>query len=152
MSKYLFGDNCIWRFNGRHAFLSNFYDDGVNLPVEYHFQAAKTLDLDEKKRVYSAKSPAEAKAEGRKVTKRKDWHKVRKPIMLRLTREKYARPMMKKKLIATFPMKLVEGNNWHDNDWGHCLCKACKRIKKYNMLGKILEQVRDEKIAEDEEE
>jgi len=49
-----------------------------------------------------------------------------------------------KLLIATKPHDLIEGNYWHDNIWGDCLCSRCKNIKGQNLLGKILMEVREE--------
>ena len=45
---------------------------------------------------------------------------------------------IKEKLLATGNSILIEGNYWHDNFWGNCLCSKCKYIKGRNNLGKIL--------------
>jgi hypothetical protein len=42
----------------------------------------------------------------------------------------------------------LEGNNWHDNTWGNCLCDKCKGIEGKNLLGNILMQVREELCSE----
>lgn len=67
-------------FRGEYAFLSNFYHapfivKGIRVDtVEHAFQACKTLDKTEQKKILSAKTPGEAKRLGRKCTLRKDWY------------------------------------------------------------------------------
>ena len=55
-------------------------------------------------------------------------------------------PDLKAKLIATCDEYLLEGNTWHDNYWGVCLCNGSKCLDKVgkNKLGLILMQVRKE--------
>lgn len=63
----------IRSFTGRYGFLSNFYPckvefEGAVYPsVEHAFQAAKTLDPDERIKFQSDVKPATAKAWGRKL-------------------------------------------------------------------------------------
>ena len=45
-------------------------------------------------------------------------------------------------LLATGDAELVEGNSWHDNDWGDCWCDRCVEVLGANMLGVILMEVR----------
>ena len=52
--------------------------------------------------------------------------------MKELTRLKYKKGILKKKLIATGKQEIVEGNYWGDTFWG--VCKG----KGDNRLGKIL--------------
>lgn len=47
-------------------------------------------------------------------------------------------------LLMTGNCAIVEGNTWHDNDFGVCSCKKCENKEKHNMLGKILMNVRNE--------
>ena len=47
-------------------------------------------------------------------------------------------------LLSTGGGDLVEGNRWHDNFWGRCVCRACRRIGGANVLGTLLMQVRAE--------
>ena len=51
-------------------------------------------------------------------------------------------PHLREKLIKTGDKILIEGNYWHDNDWGDCYCKNCKHTPGNNNLGKILMNVR----------
>ncbi len=80
-------DRPILAFAGDHVFLSNFYYspvhwEGVSYPtVEHAFQAAKTFDPEERRRVRAASSPAGAKRIGRRVTLRKDWESVKVSIV-----------------------------------------------------------------------
>lgn len=78
-------------FSGAYAFLSNFepspiYYDGFSYPtVEHAFQAAKTLDMTERKTNFTEKqTPGQAKRNGRKVNLRPDWEDVKVPIMYEL--------------------------------------------------------------------
>src|SRR4051794_10492805 len=65
-------------FQGEYRFLSNFWPaevvyEGVTYPsVEHAYQAAKTLSIEERKRIASLPTPGEAKKEGQKLIKRPD--------------------------------------------------------------------------------
>ena len=59
-------------------------------------------------------------------------------------RKKFANPELRDLLLATGDEELVEGNYWHDNEWGNCTCPRCKNIPGKNKLGKLLMQVREE--------
>ncbi len=138
-------DRPILAFAGDHDFLSNFsfssvHWEGVSYPtVEHAFQAAKTLDPEERRRVRAASSPAGAKRIGRRVTLRKDWESVKVSIMEQLVREKFTAHLeLRERLLATGGRELVEGNTWNDTFWGVC------RGKGKNHLGKILMKVRTE--------
>src|SRR3954471_9721610 len=66
-------------FQGPYRFLSNFwpvtvvYEREKYPSVEHAYQAAKTLSLDDRKRIASLPTAAEAKNEGRKLARRPDW-------------------------------------------------------------------------------
>jgi len=63
----------ITSFNGKYEFLSNFYYspvtyEGITYPtVEHAFQAAKTFDVTERRRISEMKTPGMAKRAGRRV-------------------------------------------------------------------------------------
>ena len=57
---------------------------------------------------------------------------------------KFAIPELREKLLATKDAELIEGNWWHDNFWGNCLCSKCKDIQGKNMLGKLLMKEREQ--------
>jgi ribA/ribD-fused uncharacterized protein len=144
----------IDKFEGDYEFLSNFYRqnlpicfEGENYPtVEHAFQAAKTLDKGERTKIRHVTTPGRAKQLGRAVKLRKNWNSIRVVIMLELLRNKFAPEKMANKLRETKNTKLIEGNYWHDNFWGICVCSTCWAIKhkKQNILGKLLMQVRSE--------
>lgn len=134
----------IDRFDGEFAFLSNFWDskvhyDGIEYKtVEHAYQAAKSLDKDERLKVRNAKTAAESKKLGQKVTLRKDWDNVKLDIMLSLLREKFAIPELRQLLLDTGDAELIEGNWWGDTFYG--VCKG----KGLNHLGRMLMLVRNE--------
>lgn len=137
-------------FNGKYAFLSNFYPstfthDGIEYQtVEHFFQAAKTLDIKEKKAIAAAATPGEAKRMGRKVQLRPDWEKVKEYYMELGLRLKFKNPSLRQKLLETGNNELIEGNSWHDNEWGSCYCARCQNIAGKNKLGKLLMKLREE--------
>jgi ribA/ribD-fused uncharacterized protein len=137
------------QFRGSYIFLSNFYRAHVEYEgltfwsVEAAFQAAKTLDPKERER-FTGLSPAEAKREGRRVRLRPDWEKVKIEVMKDLIRQKFKDEKLRKLLIETGSRPIVEENYWHDNFWGSCICPRCQGVPGKNVLGRILEEVRDE--------
>lgn len=137
--------NAINKFTGRYRFLSNFYpcpvkfDGDVYPSVEHAFQAAKTLNTDERTQIRHAISARDAKCLGRKASLRLDWEDVKVGIMLGLLRSKFDNPALSKALIATRNFELIEGNTWGDRFWGVDTL-GCGQ----NMLGKLLMQIREE--------
>ena len=138
----------IIEFEEKYAFLSNFYPspfthDGIEYPtVEHFFQAAKTLDIQERKAIAAAKTPGLAKRMGRSVQLRPDWEKVKAYYMELGLRRKIANKDLAEKLLATGDEELIEGNWWHDNIWGSCMCDKCINIPGRNMLGMLLMDLR----------
>jgi ribA/ribD-fused uncharacterized protein len=135
----------IGRFKGEYRFLSNFWPrpltlDGITYPtVEHAYQAAKTLDPQERTRIASLATPKMAKQAGGRVTLRPDWGEhVKLGIMEDLVRRKFADPGLAARLLATGVEELVEGNTWNDRFWG--VCRGVGR----NELGRILMRVRSE--------
>ena len=139
----------IDRFDGAFRFLSNFwpswvYLDGEPYPtVEHAFQAAKTLDLDERHHVRLAPTPGKAKGFGRRLVLRPDWEEVKVQVMLDLLRQKFAQPSLAERLLATGELDIVEGNTWGDTFWG-----VDTRKGGDNNLGRLLVQIRNELRAE----
>ena len=139
----------IDRFVGPQRFLSNFFEskvwhDGVVYPtVEHAFQAAKTLDFEERRRISRLDSAGKAKRAGRNVELRSDWNRVKEAIMFELVLQKFTFwPELKHKLLSTGELPIQEGNTWHDNFWGNCTCVKCRDIPGRNRLGHILMYVR----------
>lgn len=140
----------IDNFDGKYAFLSNFYKSeimlgGIRYPsVEHAFQAYKSLELQDRVRIASAENPGIAKRLGRHVKLRGDWEQVKDDVMYRCLVKKFENPKLRQKLLATGNEQLVEGNTWHDNCWGDCHCPKCECKQGENRLGKLLMRVRDE--------
>lgn len=140
----------VERFTGKYDFLSNFYYclikyEGVYYPsVEHAFQSAKTSDPKEKFLLSITESCKEVKKAGKKVHLRPDWEVSKLSIMETLIRYKFTRyEDLRKKLLATEDMTLIEGNSWGDTYWG-----VCNGIGE-NHLGKILMKIRKELRDED---
>jgi len=143
----------IFVFDDDYFYLSNFYFcdveyEGVMYPSSEHaFQAAKTKDQEDRLRIKGLRSPDEAKWFGQKVTLREDWEHIKHNIMLEILRDKFTRhEYLKKALLSTGDKILIEGNSWHDNYWGKCICPKCMKNGKAgrNMLGILLMNVRQE--------
>lgn len=144
----------IDRFDGTEfGFLSNFFPSTIKYngftykTVEHAFQAAKTLDSKEQKKIREAPSPGKAKRLGRKVTLRKDWESIKFKVMEDCLRLKFSIPELRKRLLETGDEELIEGTTgWCDNVWGVCSCDKCKGSGKVgqNNLGKLLMKIRKE--------
>ncbi len=147
-------------FDGtKNDFLSNFHRsfvmyEGQKYPtVEHAYQAAKVLSPRMREVIANAATPGTAKRIGQAVDLRKDWEDVKYDIMLTLLREKFDIPELTARLDGTGDARLVEGNVWHDNVWGVCVCHKCKGTIDpdtgvfhggKNWLGLALEKVREE--------
>ena len=138
----------IMSFSGKYSFLSNFWESPQHpiwyktasyKSVEYAYQTAKTLNMEEALWVQSSLTPGVAKRRGNEVTLRPDWEKVKTDIMAVLLEEKFNYPDLAEKLIATFPTYLAEGNNWGDRFWGIDIRTGIGQ----NRLGRILMIRRD---------
>ena len=149
------GHTPITQFRGEYDFLSNFYKspihrDGLEYPtVEHAFQAAKCLDQAGKLTILKNKSPAVAKRVGRTVKLRSDWESVKLDIMREILTLKFAAGSeLCAKLLQTGDAPLVEGNKWHDNFWGSCVCDKHRATPGLNHLGSIMMGVREQRRAE----
>ena len=132
-------------FQGPYRFLSNFwpaeivFEDVTYPSVEHAYQAAKTLDIGERKRIANLPTASEAKKEGRKLTKRADWEQVKFHVMEECVRYKFTHHAeLKAQLLATGQAELIEGNDWGDKIWG------VYQGEGENRLGKILMKIREE--------
>ena len=132
----------INKFRGENRFLSNFYEtsvewEGLVYPSsEAAFQAAKTLDQEDRKR-FQTLVPTVAKREGYKVKLRENWEDIKIDVMYQIVLAKFSQnEFLKQKLIATGREWLEEGNTWGDRTWG-----TVDGIGN-NYLGKVLMAVR----------
>ena len=136
-------------FAGELAFLSNAYAvdggiefEGVIYPsVENAFQAAKTLDPEERK-IFETVSTTQARRFGQKVSMRDQWGYLRVNVMQELVWAKFQNAELREKLLATGDMPIEGTNSTHDNYWGACQCARCKGALGLNWLGRILMSVR----------
>jgi ribA/ribD-fused uncharacterized protein len=145
-------------FSGRYFFLSNFYPAPVYIlvgrkwvkcqTVEHAYQASKTLIQRHRLRILHAVTPQEAKRIAHSVELVSYWEDVKTVIMLELLRQKFSRSVLRSKLNSTNPSTLIEGNTWHDNFWGVCVCGndassngRCSGVGE-NRLGLLLTRVR----------
>lgn len=129
-------------FFDEFRFLSNFWPckiefDGYTYnSVEHAFQAAKTLNKDERAKVRLAYTPAAAKAAGQKVTIRSDWETVKDKYMTDFVLQKFTGDeYLGRKLIEIGNRHLEETNWWNDTYWGVCNGEG------KNRLGEILMKV-----------
>lgn len=104
--------------------------------VEHAFQAAKATTLEDHERVRTAPGPGYAKMEGRRITLRDDWEKVKYEVMLECLRAKFAIPSFKGRLLSTGDRELREDSPT-DFVWGY-------RNNGQNLLGKALMTIRAE--------
>ena len=134
----------IFGFEGNNRFLSNFHPspvrfEGITYPTAEHaFQAAKTLDKDQRIAVSEEPTPGRAKRAGRALTLREDWDDIRITVMSKVVGRKFIQNHdLMNRLHATGDALLVEATTWHDQFWGVCVCTE-HRGKGTNYLGTIL--------------
>ena len=134
----------IESFTGPNRFLSNFWSCCIAFEghsyrtVEHAFQAAKTLDEDERRRIRNEPDAGGAKRRGKHATLREDWEQIKVGVMRDLLRQKFGTDPLRSRLLKTGKSKLVEGNWWGDRFWGVCDGKG------ENHLGKLLMEIREE--------
>jgi ribA/ribD-fused uncharacterized protein len=102
----------------------------------------KTLNQKERQAIAKASTPGKAKYMGRRVALRSDWEEVKTKVMELGLQLKFTDTTLAEKLLATNDEELVEGNWWHDNIWGSCMCDKCIHITGQNMLGILLMDLR----------
>lgn len=137
-------DEKICGFFKDYRFLSNFEEaqvvyEGVKYPSsENAYQAAKTFNLDYKKRLKEC-SPSESKKISRSLEVRDDWEEVKLQVMEDVVRDKFTRNIrLKLELFKTGDKYLEETNYWSDRFFG-----VCDGVG-HNHLGKILMKIREE--------
>lgn len=136
----------ITAFSGPYRFLSNFYPSPVTVngnvypTVEHAFQASKTTNAIERRRIWNAPTPGVAKRLGRQATLRPDWEAVKIEVMRGLLIEKFEDPVLYDQLRSTDGRQLIEGNTWGDRFWGECPVGHGE-----NWLGRLLMEIRDGK-------
>jgi ribA/ribD-fused uncharacterized protein len=135
-------------FRGPAYFLSNFYRHPVGIgdevfpTAEHAYQALKAVDPRERAWVIESETPLTAKRRGRKVRVVDYWADIRVLVMEQVLDAKFRDSQLAAQLVATHPHTLVEGNTWHDQDWGDCRCGRCPGPGD-NLLGVLLMELRD---------
>lgn len=139
----------ITEFQGAWRFLSNFALHPVTVwgmtwpTAEHAYQAAKSLDAAYWQQVLAVPTAGGAKRLGRAVTLRPDWELVKVPVMCEVLAAKFTSPYLASWLRSTGSALLVEGNYWHDQEWGDCYCgRAQCAPPGRNMLGLLLMAIR----------
>lgn len=135
----------ITEFRGAYAFLNNFYRysfvyrDLVFPTSEHAFHWEKTDDLVAKNEIIQAATPQEAKAIGRNVPLAPGWQEYRRYFAMEgILKSKFVMGSQTAEwLMGTGHAILIEGNRWHDNDWGCCYCPKCVGTGR-NLLGYML--------------
>lgn len=139
-------------FDGKYAFLSNFFpspikDAGITYPtVEHYFQAMKSLDIEERRKIAAAPSPGQAKRLGRKVQLRPEWNDIKETFMYMALWEKFSDPYLREMLLDTGDEELIEGNWWGDQYWG--VCNGVGQNRLGNILMLIRKNIRSLQQAE----
>lgn len=72
-------------------------------------------------------------------------------IMNDILHVKFSVPELAEMLKSTGDAYIEEGNHWHDNRWGRCVCERCSNKAAENRLGKILMGIRAELNSNKEE-
>lgn len=143
-------------FSGNNVFLSNFHPSPILVfftdpimgkfkfpkiaaTVEHAYQAMKADNIDDFLAVLAETSPGRAKRRGRQIAMRADWEDIKLGVMKDMLHQKFRHPALKKKLLDTGDMVLIEGNTWGDTFWGECPLGVGE-----NHLGKLLMEVRKE--------
>lgn len=137
--------NQIISFDKEYAFLSNFYPCEVNAykSAEAAYQAQKCENPADRER-FTALDAGPAKRLGRMVNVRPGWNEMRVDVMRDVVHSKFSsHPELALQLIATGDAELIEGNYWHDNFFGDCVCPVCAKTPGQNWLGKILMDERE---------
>ena len=146
----------IDNFDGQYKFLSNFhlsqiYYEGNAYPtVEHAYQAGKSTEHFFRKLIASlpASKAGLAKRRGRDIKLRPDWKSLQIDLMHELLCNKFKQEPFRTKLLETKDAIIIEGNYWHDNIWGDCLCggDTCKKIEGQNWLGRLIMDIRSQLI------
>ena len=133
----------ITEFQPPYRWLSNFtpctlvVSGEIFASVEHAYQAAKSSDPGIRVQ-FTGITAGQAKLLGRKILVRSDWDLTKLEVMRDLTRLKYETPELRKLLLATGDLHIIEGNTWEDTFWG------VYKGRGLNHLGRIIMDIRGE--------
>src|SRR5690606_29230651 len=89
--------------------------------------------------------PGDAKRAGRLTDLRDDWQDIKYAVMKYILRTKADQhPEVKKSLLATGNLPIVEANDWNDTIWGMVYDQFSNTWRGKNYLGKAWMEIRDE--------
>lgn len=142
-------------FKGNFYFLSNMYPlaapiwyKGIAYRTSEHlFAALKSLNPVIRQHIANQKDGFAAKSEGKKIALRPNWSNIRTGVMKFVIQYKFStNNKIAEMLIGTEPATLIEGNKYHDNTWGTCMCENCRYKPGFNLMGQILMEERTQLI------
>lgn len=141
----------ITKFDGDYRFLSNFYPfqvkmQGIVFPsVEHAYQASKTLDMVERRKIAMLPTAGKAKRYGQTLFMVYNFKSYRLDVMEFLLRQKFStNSILTQELVETHPEELVEGNTWGDQFWGAVWWEEAQQWEGENKLGRLLMKIRQE--------
>lgn len=118
---------------------------GIEWPTREHaYQAFKSRDPDDWAMILADPDPGRSKKMGRKVKMRPHWDEFKIPLMQQIQHSFFRQHTdCRQWLFSTWPLELIEGNTWHDQIWGNCICGSgtCNRPGR-NLLGQAHMYVR----------
>lgn len=114
--------------------------------VENFYQAMKTRDIDERRKI-AQMNPYEAKKYARSLPLREDWEEIKLAVMEFVLEHKFAPGTVWHDKLEKCEGPIVEHNNWHDNFWGSCVCERCGDKGK-NHLGKMLTKIKHARLVQ----
>lgn len=137
-------------FSGEREVLSPYFKsdiehEGITYPTVWHaYEGLRCEDVGDKWAISRAETKEVIKTITKDAERRyqtKVWDTASKNMKL-LQRKKFSSDNFKKKLLDTYPAKLIFGNKDHEHFWGSC----SKHLfaKGSNAMGKILMEIRDE--------
>ena len=141
-------DNWFSNFKRSSIFMADIHTTYPT--VEHAFQAAKSLDIKQRKHIANMNSPGAAKKAGRKVELRPDWEEIKLAIMWICLCGKFSDENWYKELKLTGEEEIVEWNSWGDKIWG-IPCHQTnvgfwipdKKLHGENLLGRLLMHCRN---------
>jgi len=140
----------VREFRGEFRFLSNFWPARVRGPggrtfatVEHAYQASKSTDRVIWKHIQSLPRPGEAKKFSRTMVVRPGWADIRREVMEKLLRQKFAPGSELAARLVAVDGIIEEGNGWGDTFWGIDLATG----EGENNLGRLLTMLREELAA-----